>query len=102
MFVNRTSAGAFILSRKARTAEFVGASAHDLGGSIRQMARQAPYRYFWFVYTDSAEEASQLEMTWLHRYRPTDNQTAPNRRSQDQWRCTTEGCATCALTHSRQ
>jgi hypothetical protein len=99
MFVNRKSPGAFILSRKGRAADFVGAGPQDVGGSISQVSRQASYRYFWFVYTDTAQEAFHLAMTWFHRFRPTDNEAAPPRASAD-WRCTAEGCASCALLYS--
>jgi hypothetical protein len=99
LFVSRKSPGAFILSKKGRAADFVGASTEDVGVTIRQFAKQSPYRYFWYVYTESAEDAFHIEMAWYHRYRPTDNQAAPWSPADD-WRCTTAGCATCALAYS--
>jgi hypothetical protein len=100
MFVSRKSPGAFILSRKGRSADFVGASTRDVGAKIRQLSKPASYRYFWYAYTDTAEEALHLEMRWVHRFCPTDNQAPPSRSPEAGWRCTTEGCATCALTVS--
>jgi hypothetical protein len=100
MFVSRKSPGVFILSRKGRTADFVGASTKDIGAKMREVAKPAAYRYFWFAYTDTAEEALHLEMRWVHRFSPTDNQAPPSRLPGAGWQCTTEGCATCALASS--
>lgn len=97
MFIGTASAGTFILSRNGRSADYVGASANDLIGTLGRFARQSDYRYFWFVEARSAENAAEIEQAWLHRYRPTDNASrlsAPHRAG---WRCTTEGCAACAL-----
>lgn len=98
LFVSSKSAGAFILSRNGRAADYVGASADDLVGTLGRFARQSDYRYFWFVGADSADEAAEIEQTWLHRYRPADNGSRSTAPRGSGWRCTTEGCATCALT----
>ena len=100
MFISQRSPGAFILSKRGRAADFVGASPDDLAGSIRESIKQTGYRYFWFAYAKNAREAFRLERAWHHRFRPTDNQAPPPRATDDDWRCTTEGCATCALTYS--
>jgi hypothetical protein len=97
MFVNSNSAGAFILSRNGRAADYVGASADDLIGTLGRFARQSDYRYFWFVEARSAEEAAQTEQTWLHRYRPSDNPSRSSAPHGTSWRCTIEGCPACAL-----
>ena len=98
LFVNTTSAGAFILSRNGRVADYVGVAAEELAATIGRFARQTDYRYFWFQETASAAAATELEQAWVHRYRPTDNPTPAMRTRPNGWRCTTEGCATCALT----
>ena len=97
MFVGAASAGTFILSRNGRSADYVGASADDLIGTLGRFAQQSDYRYFWFVDARSAEDAAKIEQAWLHRYRPTDNPSRSSVPHGTGWRCTTEGCAACAL-----
>jgi hypothetical protein len=97
MFVGVASAGAFILSRNGRVADYVGASADDLIGTLGRFAQQSDYRYFWFVDARSAGDAAKIEQAWLHRYRPTDNPSRSSVPHGTGWRCTTEGCAACAL-----
>ena len=97
MFINSNSAGAFILSRNGRSADYVGASANDLIGTLGRFARQSDYRYFWFVESGSGREAAEIEQTWLHRYRPSDNPSPSSAPHGTRWRCTIAGCATCAL-----
>lgn len=97
LFVTKRSGGAFILSRNGKTADLVGASHQDVAGAIMGH-RGAGYRYFWFAYTGSAEEALHLQRTWYHRYRPSDNVPPPPGAGSQAWRCTTAGCAACALT----
>ncbi|MGH7261306.1 MAG: hypothetical protein ACREI9_11560 [Nitrospiraceae bacterium] len=102
MFVSSTLAGAFILSKNGRAADYVGATPTDLVGTLGRFGRQTEYRYFWFVEADSADEAAEIEQVWLHRYRPTDNSSRSAAPRGSGWRCTTEGCATCALTGDRR
>ena len=97
LFLRDTSAGAFILSRDGRSADYVGSSAEDLADAVRRAARNGEYRYFWFSYTPSADQALNLEYAWYHRYRPADNASPPARSAVIDWRCTIEGCAACAL-----
>ena len=101
LFVKEQSAGTFILSKNGRSADFVGASSLDLAEAMRTSAKDSTYRYFWFAYASSAEQAYELERTWYHRYRPADNRTAPARTHGRDWHCTTDGCAACALAHTR-
>jgi hypothetical protein len=100
LFVKERSAGAFILSKNGRSADFVGASGDNLADAVRASAKDGGYRYFWFSYAGSARQAADLERAWYHRFRPVDNRTAPA-GSHGEWRCTTVGCATCALTAVR-
>ena len=102
LFITRRSAGAFILSRDGRSADYVGASPDDLGEALRRFASQSVYRYFWFACTAAAKEAHQLEQAWCHRYRPTDVASGPSGDHGVAWHCTTEGCAACALAGSRR
>ncbi|MEW6543681.1 MAG: hypothetical protein AB1411_08720 [Nitrospirota bacterium] len=102
LFVRERSAGAFILSRNGRSADFVGASTTDVANALRQYGSQSGYRYFWFAYSNSPEEAVQLELTWYHRYHPADNAVPPARNHGADWHCTAEGCAACALIQSRR
>ena len=97
LFVNRKGPGAFILSKKGRAADFVGASASDVAEALTRFMSQSGYRYFWFAYAGSADQAAQLEHLWYHRYHPTDNPYPPTHSAGANWRCTTPGCATCAL-----
>lgn len=97
LFINSKSAGAFILSRNGRTADYVGATERDLNGTLGRFARQSEYRYFWVVETRSAREAAETEQAWLHRYRPSDNSPGSATAHGTGWRCTLEGCPTCAL-----
>ena len=97
MFVNSKRAGAFILSRNGRTADYVGATERDLTGTLGRFAQQSDYRYFWVVEARSAGEAAEIEQTWLHRYRPSDNPSRSSVPHWTGWRCTIEGCAACAL-----
>lgn len=102
-FVTKSkSLGAFILSRNRHTADYVGATADDLVGTLGRFARQSDYRYFWFVETCSAREAAELEQAWLHRYRPSDNPSSAFVAYDSGWRCTVEGCPTCALSDLRE
>lgn len=101
LFVGEQSAGAFILSRNGRSADFVGESADDVAAAIRQRAGRAGYRYFWYVRASSAKEAVQLAHAWQHRYRPTDNSSSPSPSHGLDWHCTAEGCAACALALAR-
>jgi hypothetical protein len=98
LFVGAVSSGAFILSRNGRSADYVGATPTDLVGTLGRFARQSDYRYFWFVEAGSANEAAEIEQTWLHRYCPADNPSRSVSSRGAGWRCTIEGCATCALT----
>src|SRR5919201_991575 len=98
LFVKERSAGAYILSRNGRSADRVGASAHDIGHAVREAGKDQPYRYFWFAYAATAQQAFDLERTWHHRFRPTDNPQPPRTNTGEHWRCTIAGCATCALT----
>lgn len=97
IFVSRRAPGAFILSRKGRAADFVGASADDVGDTLARFVSQSGYRYFWFAYASSAEQAYSLENQWYHRFHPTDNPYPPSHNSAASWRCTTPGCTSCAL-----
>jgi hypothetical protein len=97
LFLRDRSAGAFILSRNGRSADYVGSSADDLADAVRRAARKGEYKYFWFSYAPSADQAVDLEYTWYHRYRPTDNASVPKETAVIDWRCTIEGCAACAL-----
>lgn len=97
LFVKEKSAGAFILSKNGKTADFIGASPDDVAEAVRRRARGSGYRYFWFAYTPSAEDAYELESAWYHRYRPPDNPSPPGQLHGNDWHCTTPGCAACAL-----
>ena len=101
LFLREKSPGAFILSKNGRSADFVGASPDDLADAVRRCARESGYRYFWFAYTASADEAYELEHAWCHRYRPNDNSSSPSSVRNLDWRCTVEGCASCALAGAR-
>ncbi len=102
LFVCDKSAGAFILSRNGRSADFVGGSGEDVAAELQRFAGRSGYRYFWYAATSSAEEAAQLEHAWFHRYHPADNVAPPSRSYGTDWQCTTEGCAACALTQSQR
>ncbi|MDE3225687.1 MAG: hypothetical protein KGO52_00865 [Nitrospirota bacterium] len=102
LFVGEKAPGSFILSRNGRLADYVGVSGEDVAGAIRRAAQQASYRYFWFAVAETAEDAAQLGHTWYHRYRPTDNSAPPAEFGRSSWQCTADGCATCAMTQSRQ
>jgi len=101
LFVNSKSAGAFILSRNGRSADYVGATAGDLGGTLDRFARHSDYRYFWFVETRSGREAAELEQAWLHRYRLSDNPARSSAARGQERPCTVQGCPTCALSGMR-
>lgn len=101
LFLKEKSPGAFILSRNGRSADLVGGSGDNLAAAIRRAARDSDYRYFWFDYASSREEAHELEYAWYHRYRPNDNRTPPRHEVKSEWRCTTEGCAACALASAQ-
>ena len=101
LFVGRRAPGAFILSRKGRAADLVGSSGEDVGDALGRFRSQSGYRYFWFAYAASPEEASQLETSWYHRFRPSDNAHPPTHASAVNWRCTTPGCTSCALRRDR-
>lgn len=101
LFIREQSPGAFILSRKGTSADFVASSPHDLAEAIRQAARNSDYRYFWFDTTSAAEQAYELEHGWYHRFRPTDNTSPPMPYAGINWQCSIEGCAACALAVTR-
>lgn len=101
LFLREQSAGAFILSRNGKSADFVGSSPHDVADAIRQTARDSEYRYFWFATTSTAVLAYELEHRWYHRYRPTDNAHSPVPSVEINWQCTIAGCAACALEAAR-
>ena len=101
MFATNRSPGAFILSKNGRAADFVGSSPDDLPAALVKLARGSLYRFFWFTYTSSSQEAAHLEHTWIHRYHPTDNPTAPPGLHVPAWRCTVKGCASCAISRAR-
>src|SRR5690606_13354482 len=84
-FITRRAAGAFILSRKGRVADFVGSIGTDLAAAIREAGRKTDYRYLWFSYADRAEEAYELERAWHHRFWPADNERSPSRPRDHEW-----------------
>ncbi len=98
LFVNRRSAGAFILSRNGRLADFVGLSADDVASALARFRNGSGYRYFWYAYARSPAEAASLAGYWYHRYRPTDNVVPPEGTVHSGWRCSIAGCSACALT----
>ncbi len=98
LFVTKRCAGAFILSRNGKTADLVGASLDDVGDAIARHRGQSGYRYFWFAYAASPDEALHLYRNWAHRYGPTDNPAPPPASGETGWQCTIRGCAACALT----
>jgi hypothetical protein len=102
LFVKERSAGAFILSRNGRSADFVGGSGEDVADAIQQFAGRSDYRYFWFAYASTVNEVAQIGHAWFHRYHPTDNSSPPAGPDGSDWHCTTEGCASCALTQARR
>lgn len=97
LFVGEGSTGAFILSRNGRTADRVGHSANDLANAIRAYRSRSGYRYFWFSYADSQNEAANLSNYWCHRYRPSDNSPPEEGAGPSTWECTEAGCTACAL-----
>ncbi|WP_447978203.1 hypothetical protein [Candidatus Nitrospira bockiana] len=101
LFLREKAPGAFILSRNGKSADWVGSSGDDLAEAVRRAAQPFPYRYFWFAYTSSAEQAYELEHAWLHRYRPTDNSEPPAGTRATEWKCTVDGCAACALATAK-
>ena len=102
LFIRERSPGVFILSRNGRSADFVGGSVEDVAGTMRRVGRESGYRYFWFAYASSAEECLQLEHAWYHRYSPPDNAAPPAASQALRWRCSTPGCAACALIRTRR
>ncbi len=101
LFVNQRSPGAFILSRNGRTADLVGSSRDDIGRALGSFRNRSAYRYFWFAYAASAEEASGMAHAWYHRYRPSDNMVPPEGMREGNWRCTSVGCTACALAEAK-
>lgn len=101
LFVSQRSPGAFILSRNGRSADLVGSSRDDVGRALGSFRKRSAYRYFWFVYAASADEAAQLANFWYHRYRPTDNLAPPEGMRNGNWRCTLDGCTACALAEAK-
>ncbi|MBI4401569.1 MAG: hypothetical protein HY581_08050 [Nitrospirae bacterium] len=102
LFVKKGLAGAFILSKNGASADFVGASPDDLAAAIERVGRPSGYRYFWFAYAASAEQAHELERIWYHRYHPSDNPSPPSHGHGAGWACTIPGCAACALAQSKR
>lgn len=101
LFVKEKSAGAFILSRDGKSADYVGRSGDDVAAALGRFTR-SNYRYFWFTYASSAEEAARLEQSWHHRYKPADSGLASSSAPAEHWECTAPGCAACALAQSRR
>ena len=101
LFVDEGAAGAFILSRNGRSAEFVGLSPADVADELGTYRSRSDYRYFWFSYADSPEEATALANYWHHRYLPADNAVPPDGPSREIWRCTVAGCTACALARQK-
>ena len=97
LFVRERSAGAFIFSRNGRSADPGNASGHDVAHGVREGAKDQPDPTFWVAYSTSAQTPFDLERSWHHRYRPTDDPPSARLRAGEQWRCTVAGCATCAL-----
>ena len=97
LFVEARSAGAFILSRNGKSADFVGHSSEDLARTIAKVKHGTDYRYFWFSYAKSHKKASDLASYWHHRYRPSDNPASSGETSRSSWHCTIAGCTACAL-----
>ncbi len=97
LFIEARSAGAFILSRNGRSADFVGHSPDDLACTIGKVKHGTDYRYFWFSYAKSHKKAAELATYWHHRYRPSDNTASPDGATRSSWQCTIDGCTACAL-----
>ncbi len=102
LFVDAGAAGAFILSRNGRSADWVGLSAHDLAETLGNHRSRSDYQYFWFSYTRTAAAATDLAQYWYHRYRPTDNTGPPGGHVRTPWRCTVAGCTACALAGQQE
>jgi len=83
--------GAYILSRDARAAHYVGRSDTDLAGRIRNHINQE-YTHYWFEETTSPMQAYYLECEWYHKYSPSDNKNHPAAPPGSYWRCPIQGC----------
>lgn len=101
LFVEQRSAGAFILSKDGRSADFVGLSSNDLAQTLGDYQGRAGYRYFWFSCAGSAKEAAEVASYWYHRYRPPDNIAPPHMPTWEAWHCTIAGCSACALDRQK-
>lgn len=101
LFVDEGAAGAFILSRNGRSADLVGLGTDDLALALGAYHPGSDYRYFWFSYADSPEEASALATYWHHRYLLTDNAIPPAHSGRLEARCTVSGCTACALARQK-
>lgn len=90
--ITRTTPGAYILSRDAKTAHYVGRSDSDLGQRIKSSAKQGNYTNFWFECCTSPMRAFQMECQWWHNYHPSDNTIHPAVPAGTNWRCPINGC----------
>ena len=101
LFVPKLSSGAFILSKNGKTADFVGISEHDVAKVLVSYRVKSDYRYFWFSYAETPQEAIELARAWRHRYLPSDTNLSSHTSSEVDWQCRVVGCTACALAMMR-
>ncbi len=93
IFVNVVSPGAYILSRDGKAADYVGRSDSNLADRIKKSAQEGRgYKYFWYEYTTSEEEAYYKECKWYHEYNPPDNDIHPAAPAGSNLKCPVYGC----------
>lgn len=87
--VRRASPGVYWLRRDPQgPVRYVGRSDADVGGRLRQHAREREYAVFEFEYAPSPRAAFEAECRLFHRYRDTlDNALHPARPPGTDWSC---------------
>ncbi|MEO0004695.1 MAG: hypothetical protein ABIK49_01665 [candidate division WOR-3 bacterium] len=70
--------GVFVISADGQTVALVGRSDKDLRGHLKRLfKRNRHYRYFWFEYASSPQNAFYKECRYYHKYPPKGKNAHP-------------------------
>ncbi|MEO0071258.1 MAG: hypothetical protein ABIK39_04145 [candidate division WOR-3 bacterium] len=85
--------GVFVVSREGQTVALVGRAEKNLHAHLQKLfKRNWHYRYFWFEYASSPQDAFHKECRYYHKYPPKDKNRHPVPPRGHNWKCPVRTC----------